>query len=102
MPARRKFLTAAAATTTSAAARALGADRTFSADRPVRYPDPDIVVLDPRFARYKLGNTPLQRLHTGMLWAEGPAGTRSAATSSGATSPTTCSCAASRRTATSA
>jgi gluconolactonase len=40
---------------------------------PVRYPDPDVVVLDPRFARYKIGNTPIQRLHTGMLWAEGPA-----------------------------
>ena len=33
----------------------------------------DIVVLDDRFAKYKLGNTPIQRLHTGTLWAEGPA-----------------------------
>ena len=40
---------------------------------PVRYPDPDIVVLDKRFAKYKLGNTPIQRLHTGCLWTEGPA-----------------------------
>ena len=40
---------------------------------PVRYPDPDIVSLDKRFEKYKLGNTPIQRLHTGMLWAEGPA-----------------------------
>jgi gluconolactonase len=40
---------------------------------PVRYPDKDIVILDPRFAKYKLNNTPIQRLHTGMLWAEGPA-----------------------------
>jgi gluconolactonase len=39
----------------------------------VRYPDPDIKVLDPRFAKYKIGNTPIQRLHTGTLWAEGPA-----------------------------
>lgn len=39
----------------------------------MRYPDPDIVVLDPRFAKYKLGNTPIQRLYTGTLWAEGPA-----------------------------
>ena len=37
-----------------------------------RYPDPDIVVIDKRF-KYKLGNTPIQRLHTGTLWAEGPA-----------------------------
>jgi len=41
--------------------------------QPVRYPDPDIVVLDQLFARYKLGNTPIQRLYTGTLWAEGPA-----------------------------
>ncbi len=40
---------------------------------PVRYPDPDIVQLDSRFAKYKLGNTPIQRIHTGCLWAEGPA-----------------------------
>ncbi len=40
---------------------------------PTRYPDPDIVALDPRFEKYKLGNTPIQRLHVGTLWAEGPA-----------------------------
>src|SRR5258708_23785231 len=40
---------------------------------PIHYPDPDIVVLDKRFAKYKLGNTQIQRLHTGSLWAEGPA-----------------------------
>ena len=40
---------------------------------PVRYPDPDVIVLDKRFAKIKIGNSPIQRLHTGMLWAEGPA-----------------------------
>ena len=38
-----------------------------------RYPDPDIVALDHRFRRYIVGNTPIKRLHTGTLWAEGPA-----------------------------
>ena len=52
---------------------ALAADRDWSGKQPVRYPDPDIVSLDSRFGKYKLGNTPIQRLHTGMLWAEGPA-----------------------------
>ena len=66
---RRSFLAAAAAAATSAA---LGREYGPNAP-PVHYPDPDIVVLDPRFARYKLGNTPIQRLHTGTLWAEGPA-----------------------------
>ncbi len=47
--------------------------RNFGPDAPpVRYPDPDIVVIDKRF-KYKLGNTPIQRLYTGNLWAEGPA-----------------------------
>jgi gluconolactonase len=40
---------------------------------PVRYPDRDIVVLDPRFSKYKLVNAAIQRLYTGTLWAEGPA-----------------------------
>ena len=39
----------------------------------MRYPEPDVEVLDPRFAGVRIGNTPIQRLHTGMLWAEGPA-----------------------------
>ena len=47
--------------------------RDWSGKNPVRYPDPDIVVLDPRFNKYKVGNTPIQRLYTGLLWAEGPA-----------------------------
>ena len=40
---------------------------------PIRYPDPDIVALDNRFRRYIIGNTVMKRLHTGTLWAEGPA-----------------------------
>jgi gluconolactonase len=35
--------------------------------------DPDIVVIDPLFTDYVQGNTPIQRLWTGSLWAEGPA-----------------------------
>jgi len=69
---RRTFIAGAAATTLAAAA--YGQDRQYGRNAPpVRYPDPDIVVLDKRFAKYKIGNTPIQRLHTGMLWAEGPA-----------------------------
>jgi len=66
---RRGFLAAAAAATTSAVfGRDYGPD-----SEPVRYPDPDLVVLDDRFARYRIGNTPILRLHRGTLWAEGPA-----------------------------
>ncbi len=47
--------------------------RDWSGKQPLVYPDPDIVALDPRFRRYTVANTPLRRLHTGTLWAEGPA-----------------------------
>lgn len=71
---RRGMLAAAAGVMGAAlAGSAPAADRDWSGKQPVRYPDPDIVVLDKRFAKIKIGNTPIQRLHTGMLWAEGPA-----------------------------
>ena len=44
-----------------------------AAQEVVRYPDPRIVVHDERFARYRLGNTSIERLYHGTLWAEGPA-----------------------------
>ncbi|MGL4634506.1 MAG: SMP-30/gluconolactonase/LRE family protein [Beijerinckiaceae bacterium] len=47
--------------------------RSFQPGDPVRYPDPDIIALDKRFNKYKLGNTAIQRIYTGMSWAEGPA-----------------------------
>jgi gluconolactonase len=40
---------------------------------PARYPEADVIALDKRFEKIKIGNTPIQRLHTGMLWAEGTA-----------------------------
>ena len=66
---RRSFLTAAAATAATASVFA----RDWSGAEPVRYPDPDLVALDPRFEKYKLPNAPIQRLWTGGLWVEGAA-----------------------------
>jgi gluconolactonase len=71
MVGRRAFIAGVSAT---AAVTAFGQQRDYGRDGPpVRYPDPDIVVLDKRFAQYKISNTPIRRLYTGMLWAEGPA-----------------------------
>ena len=72
---RRGFL---AASLTAAAGAALApaawaADRDWSGQNPVRYPDPDIVVIDPRFAKYKINNASIERLYTGCRWSEGPA-----------------------------
>ena len=68
---RRSFLTAAAA---ALAPAALGqTPRDWSGGQALRYTDPDLIALDKRFEKYALGNTPIQRLWTGALWAEGPA-----------------------------
>jgi len=73
---RRSFLLTALGT--AALSRAAGqatspTPRSWSGDQLVRYPDPDVVALDNRFRRYIVGNTVIQRLFTGTLWAEGPA-----------------------------
>jgi gluconolactonase len=75
-PDRRAFLRGAAAVAAAAALRPWvhATERDWTGAIPVRYPDPDIVALDPRF-KAKLGNTPIQRIYhsADMLWAEGPA-----------------------------
>lgn len=65
---RRTFVTSLF---TSAAASSLARD--WSGQIPERYPDPDVIALDPAFEKLIQGNAPIRRLHTGMLWAEGPA-----------------------------
>ena len=65
---RRAFLTSL----TAAAAGPLLA-RDWTGQVPERYPDPDVIAIEPEFSKYIQGNSPIRRLHTGMLWAEGPA-----------------------------
>ena len=57
---RRGFLTTAA---TALTASTVLAARDWTGKRPTRYPEPDVLVLDPAFAKYKLGNTPIRRLY---------------------------------------
>lgn len=47
-------------------------DRFAPGASPVRYPEPDVIGLDPRFT-YKIANASIERIYTGMRWAEGPA-----------------------------
>lgn len=69
MPTRRSFFSAIGALSAgSLIARDFGPSAP-----PQRYPDPDILAIHPSFSQYIQGNTPLRRLHTGCLWAEGPA-----------------------------
>jgi gluconolactonase len=71
---RREFVSAAA----TAAAALTFAPSTLARDpdqeraAPVRYPDPAVEVIDPRFAKYRVGNAAVERLYTGCRWAEGP------------------------------
>ena len=67
--ARRSFLATAAAALSSAAAQT---PRDWTGRQPVRYPDPDVISLDPRFDKYKVGNAAIEKLYTGCRWAEGP------------------------------
>ncbi|HEV7265227.1 MAG TPA: SMP-30/gluconolactonase/LRE family protein [Falsiroseomonas sp.] len=68
--ARRGLLGAAAALAATPAI----AQRQYGPEAPPqRYPDSDIVALDPQRFTARLGNSAIRRLHTGMLWAEGPA-----------------------------
>jgi gluconolactonase len=74
---RRAFLATAAALPAAAqtpqSISPNATPRDWSGQQPVRYPDPDLIALDPRFRRYITGNTVIRRHYTGTLWAEGPA-----------------------------
>lgn len=39
----------------------------------VRYPDPAVEVVDPRFNKYRVGSAVIERIWTGGRWTEGPA-----------------------------
>ncbi len=70
---RRSFLTGIGGAALAASAASGQTQRDWSGKEPVRYPDPDVVVLDKSFTKYKVNNTSIKRLYTGLLWAEGPA-----------------------------
>ena len=67
---RRKFMQLTAASGFATISKA----RDWSGDNPVRYPDPDVKVLDSSFNKYRLGNAAIRRIYSSpdMLWAEGP------------------------------
>ena len=69
MTSRRNFLAIAAA----APALAQQSTRDWTNRKPVRYPDPDMLALDPAFEKYMMFNAVIYRHYTGCKWAEGPA-----------------------------
>jgi len=69
---RRAFMNLTAGAATVLAFRPLAHAAQQAQKTPVVYPDPAIEVVDPRFAKYKVGNAAVERLFTGTRWAEGP------------------------------
>jgi gluconolactonase len=65
---RRTFLAAGSAVGVAAAVPSVRADWQPSQ----RYPDPLVKVIDPSFAKYRLNLAKVERIATGMRWAEGP------------------------------
>jgi gluconolactonase len=71
---RRTLLKGAAAFAAATGVASQADARDFGRNaEPQRYPDPDIVVIDEKRFKAKVGNTSIKRLYTGCLWAEGPA-----------------------------
>ena len=69
---RRSFLSTAAGATMALALKPAASAAEQEPKRPIPYPDAAIEVVDPRFAKYVVGNAAVERLFTGARWAEGP------------------------------
>ena len=69
---RRTFINATAGATTTLAFESLALARQQERKPTIVYPDPAVEIVDPSFAKYKVGNAAVERLYTGTRWAEGP------------------------------
>src|ERR1700721_178071 len=69
---RRMFMNLTASAATVLAFHPLSLSAKPSQKNIPTYPDPAVEVVDPRFAKYKVGNADVERLFTGTRWAEGP------------------------------
>ena len=69
---RRTFISMTAGAATALALKPSVLANDHELKTPVVYPDPAVEVVDPRFAKYKVGNAAVERLYAGTRWAEGP------------------------------
>ena len=46
--------------------------RDWTGKDPISYPDPDIIILDPKRFKYRVNNSVIERVFVGCRWAEGP------------------------------
>jgi gluconolactonase len=56
----------------AAAESGAGSGGRWHGTAPIRYPDPDVIVLDPRFQKIVLGQAAIERIATGCRFTEGP------------------------------
>jgi gluconolactonase len=49
------------------------AERDWTHQTPIRYPDPDVIAVEKQFTKYKITSAVIERVYTGLRWAEGPA-----------------------------
>jgi gluconolactonase len=69
---RRTFLNVASGAAAALAFQPTAIAATPEAKTLTHYPDPAVETVDPRFAKYVVGNAAVERLYTGCRWAEGP------------------------------
>lgn len=69
---RRTFMNLAAGAATTLALEPWALAERQGCKSPVAYPDPAVEAVDPRFAKYKVNSAAVERLYTGLRWAEGP------------------------------
>src|SRR5271170_7161526 len=69
---RREFMNLTASSATALAFHPFARAAEQTQKTPVVYPDAAVEVIDPRFAKYRVGNAAVERLYTGTRWAEGP------------------------------
>lgn len=69
---RRNFLRIAGGAGLAALSAAAGA-QSFSFLPNQRYPDPNVLILDPSFAKHRIYSSTIEQVATGFRWAEGPA-----------------------------
>ena len=69
---RREFMSVAGGAVAAATMQPSRIADAVAQKNPVVYPDPAVEIVDPRFAKYVVGNAAVERLYTGARWAEGP------------------------------
>jgi len=69
---RREVLAAGGVGLSAISPRAQSA-RDWSGREPIGYPDPNVIVLDKAFTKYRITSATIERMCSGFRWAEGPA-----------------------------